>query len=135
MPSSFLTWSVKLLKMFPPFCMHYLSSTMEYTIVFLVFFVILSLYARRRWYTLVFKRLRLPPGPAGLPFLGNLYDMPHDHTWLTFANWAREFGDVVYVEVFGNPTIILNSVKATTEFFEKRSSNYADRPRMASLSC
>lgn len=105
---------------------------MDYAIAFLVLLVLLALSSRRRWRTLILKRLPLPPGPTGIPFVGNVHDMPHEHPWLTFANWAREFGDIVYVEIFGSSTIVLNSAKAVTEFFEKRSSNYADRPRMAS---
>lgn len=73
---------------------------------------------------------KLPPGPKGLPIVGNVLDMPKENAWLTYANWAATFGDVVYVQVFGSPLVILNSVKATTELFEKRSANYADRPPM-----
>lgn len=72
----------------------------------------------------------LPPGPKGLPVVGNLFDIPRERSWLTYTDWARTLGDVVYMEVFGRPIIILNSAKATTELFEKRSANYADRPRL-----
>ncbi|KAF9468079.1 cytochrome P450 [Collybia nuda] len=73
---------------------------------------------------------KLPPGPKGLPIVGNVLDMPKETAWLTYANWATTYGEVVYVEVFGSPLIILNSMKATAELFEKRSANYADRPPM-----
>ncbi|KAF8902856.1 cytochrome P450 [Mucidula mucida] len=69
-----------------------------------------------------------PPGPKGLPVLGNLLDMPTEKHWLKFTEWAQEFGDVVYLNIPGTPIVILNSLKATNELMEKRSANYSDRP-------
>ncbi len=33
-----------------------------------------------------------PPGPRGIPFLGNLLDMPSEKEWLTFAEWGEKYG-------------------------------------------
>ncbi|PPQ92712.1 hypothetical protein CVT25_014019 [Psilocybe cyanescens] len=74
---------------------------------------------------------RLPPGPKGYPLFGNVWDIPHDHSWLTYAKWAKKYNsDVIHLNVFGAETIVLNSLKAATELLDKRSSNYSDRPRM-----
>lgn len=74
----------------------------------------------------------LPPGPKGWPIIGNINAMGESkqHTWLRYAAWAREYGDIIHLQVFGNSTVILNSVQATTELLEKRSNNYSDRPDM-----
>ena len=37
-------------------------------------------------------------------------------------------GDVVYLDVLGQDTIILGSLKAARVLLEKRSANYSDRP-------
>lgn len=33
-----------------------------------------------------------PPGPPGLPLIGNLKDIPKHPAWLTYRGWSREYG-------------------------------------------
>ncbi|SJL09796.1 related to cytochrome P450 CYP2 subfamily [Armillaria ostoyae] len=74
------------------------------------------------------RRLPLPPGPKGLPLIGNLWDVPAEYPWLTYAQWAATYGDVFYLDTPGNPTVVINSAQAVADIFEKRSGNYSDRP-------
>lgn len=37
-------------------------------------------------------------------------------------------GDLIYIYVFGNPILVLNSAEAVTDLLEKRSGNYSSRP-------
>ncbi len=39
-------------------------------------------------------------------------------------------GDIVYVHVFGQPIILLNTLEMATDLLVKRSSIYSDRARM-----
>jgi len=34
----------------------------------------------------------LPPGPRGLPFIGNALDMPSSYPWETFSDWGKKWG-------------------------------------------
>ncbi|PPQ89157.1 hypothetical protein CVT25_006529 [Psilocybe cyanescens] len=79
------------------------------------------------------NRLPLPPGPKGLPLLGSVLDMPRDQSWLVYDNWSKIYGDMVYFEVLGQPFLILSYLKRTGDLFDRRSSNYSDRPRMPML--
>lgn len=38
-------------------------------------------------------------------------------------------GDVVYLNVFGRPVVILNSPKAAADLLDRRAANYSNRPR------
>ena len=73
----------------------------------------------------------LPPGPKGLPIVGNLREASakrDEPVWVTYTNWSRIYGDIFHLKVFGTRTIVLNSYKAAMELLEKRSNNYSDRP-------
>jgi hypothetical protein len=42
-------------------------------------------------------------------------------------------GDIIYFRVFGYGFLVLGSLERAYDIFERRSSNYADRPRMVML--
>ena len=85
-----------------------------------------------------------PPGPKGLPLVGNIADMPSVKPWLTFAQWGQKYGkcspfplaqylyrflgDMAHIEVLGQHIVILNSVNTAMEMLDKKSSSYSDRP-------
>lgn len=69
-----------------------------------------------------------PPGPPGLPIVGNILDMPRTRPWLTFTEWGKKYGDISHVEVLGQHTIVLNSFKTAMDMLDKKSSIYSDRP-------
>ncbi|TFK48005.1 cytochrome P450 [Heliocybe sulcata] len=74
-------------------------------------------------------RLPLPPGPKGLPLIGNLLDFPAKFQWLTFDKWHEQYGDIVYLNLAGQSLVILGSPEATSAFFDQKSGVYSDRPR------
>ncbi|KAF5372596.1 hypothetical protein D9758_005204 [Tetrapyrgos nigripes] len=73
-------------------------------------------------------RLPLPPGPRGLPLLGNLLDMPKEKDWETFAKWNEEYGDLVSVRVFNQTFVFISSPLVASDLFDRQSSIYSDRP-------
>ncbi len=35
----------------------------------------------------------LPPGPKGLPIIGNIHDIPEKFEWATYRELSRQFGE------------------------------------------
>ncbi|KAJ3574074.1 hypothetical protein NP233_g2002 [Leucocoprinus birnbaumii] len=73
---------------------------------------------------------RKPPGPRGWPLIGNISDIPKKNPWYTYTNWRKTYGDIVYLELFGKPTVILNNLEDIHVLLDKRSAITASRPRM-----
>ncbi|CCM01268.1 uncharacterized protein FIBRA_03317 [Fibroporia radiculosa] len=79
------------------------------------------------------SQLPLPPGPPGLPYIGNALQMPADQSWKAFTQWAQVYGDVMHLSVMGRDFVVLSSPEAVSDLLEKRSAIYSDRPVMPML--
>lgn len=115
--------------------------------LFTLFLYLLRATVHRR------KFHRLPPGPKGLPFVGNALQIPSEHPQHVFHAWAKTYGmlatdssqpmfltdyitaagDIVNTEAFGHRTIIVSSQKIAKDLLEKRGAKYSSRPRFVML--
>ncbi|KAJ7572295.1 cytochrome P450 [Mycena floridula] len=82
----------------------------------------------------VFRLLRrpqrpLPPGPKGLPIVGNLYDVPFTSQWVTYKEISDKLGSgIIHLNMMGIPVIVVNTREVAAELFDKKGQNYMDRP-------
>lgn len=81
-----------------------------------------------------------PPSPRGIPFFGNEFQIPKTKQWLYFDELRKKYGsfltsngterknnnpnpslgEIVYLRILGQHTIILGSAKAALELLETR---------------
>ncbi|KAM5376056.1 hypothetical protein ACJA88_007167 [Fusarium oxysporum] len=78
------------------------------------------------------KRPPLPPGPKGLPLLGNLSHLPppgvfEAHHWLKFKDL---YGPISSITVMGQTIIIINNWKFASQLLDKRSAKHSSRPKI-----
>ncbi|KAI0260509.1 cytochrome P450 [Gloeopeniophorella convolvens] len=76
---------------------------------------------------------RLPPGPVGLPWIGNIFDMPTSREWETFGAWGKRWGGIMHITLFGQHFIIVNSLEIAISMLEGKSAIYSDRPTFPML--
>ena len=53
--------------------------------------------------------------------------------YLNLCRLTQNTGDVVHIKILGQPMVILNSLQASRDLLDKRSSIYSDRPRFVLL--
>ncbi|KAK7442268.1 hypothetical protein VKT23_016239 [Stygiomarasmius scandens] len=72
----------------------------------------------------------LPPGPKPVPLLGNIFDLTPTELWLRATSWSKHYGELVYLHVFGQPLIFVNSPAALAALLDGRGALYADKPHL-----
>ncbi|OSX65938.1 hypothetical protein POSPLADRAFT_1177392 [Postia placenta MAD-698-R-SB12] len=82
------------------------------------------------WYRGRIRSSKLPPGPRPLPLIGNVHQLPLKDQHKTFAEWGREYGDLIYLRIFATPVLVVHSLSAARELLEGKNSVTSDRPHM-----
>ncbi|ODA79179.1 hypothetical protein RJ55_04771 [Drechmeria coniospora] len=66
-------------------------------------------------------------GPAGLPLIGNLWDI-RVNAAEKYRDWARTFGDVYQIQLGNVPIVVVNSSAAARAIFGHNASAMSSRP-------
>ncbi|KZT57869.1 cytochrome P450 [Calocera cornea HHB12733] len=69
----------------------------------------------------------MPPGPPGLPLLGNALQLPREFLHYKFVEWAKEYGPVFSLNVAGKPWLVVNNWKTAADILDRRSAVTSDR--------
>ncbi|KAK3951817.1 cytochrome P450 2E1 [Pseudoneurospora amorphoporcata] len=85
------------------------------------------------------ERKRLPagvrplPGPANLPFIGRVHDVPEKGSWLKFYEWSKVYGPIYQTKMFGVTHVWITSEKIAQDLLSRRANIYSDRPLIPNL--
>jgi len=73
------------------------------------------------------------PGPALVPWLGRVHDLPIQLMWLKFKEWADMYGPVYRTKMLGANFVVISDESIAEEMLVKRAKVYSDRPEIKSL--
>ncbi|KAK5154283.1 hypothetical protein LTS14_006968 [Recurvomyces mirabilis] len=73
---------------------------------------------------------RLPDGPPGRSFVGNLPDIPPKHSWLKFYEWKKKYGDLYRIKLAGRTNIIVSTEEIANDLLRERGNIYSSREQL-----
>jgi hypothetical protein len=73
------------------------------------------------------------PGPALIPWVGRIHDLPIDFMWLKFKEWADIHGPIYRTLMLGANFVIISDEAMAEEMLVKKAKVYSDRPEIKSL--
>ncbi|RZC87861.1 hypothetical protein C5167_004297 [Papaver somniferum] len=88
---------------------------------FLVLLIVISY-----WYIIRNRKLKLPPGPRGLPIIGNLLSLELNlHVY--FAKLAKVYGPIVKLQAGSKTFIVVSSTSLTKEVLNYYDASFVNR--------
>lgn len=78
------------------------------------------------------RKLPLPPGPKGLPIIGNIRDLPPPGIpeWQHWIKHRDLYGPISSVTALGTTIVLIHDRDMAIELLEKKSAKYSARPVM-----
>ena len=72
------------------------------------------------------KKYSYPPGPVGLPFFGNIFQLGSGAPFLKHKEFTEIYGDIHTVAMFGRKTVVLSSMNAVRDCNFDHSDDFND---------
>ncbi|XP_028818307.1 cytochrome P450 2J6-like [Denticeps clupeoides] len=91
-------------------------------LLFLLVFLLIADYLKNR------KPPSYPPGPAGLPFVGNIFEISPKEPHLQVAKLAKDYGNIFSLRRGRDLVVFVSGFKLVKEALVTQGENFADRP-------
>ncbi|RVE74022.1 hypothetical protein OJAV_G00036930 [Oryzias javanicus] len=98
------------------------SLDLKTLLVFFFVFLLIADFLKNR------KAATFPPGPFGLPFIGNLMSVDGKHPHIYFSKLAEKYGNVFSVRFGSETSVFVTSYKMVKEALVTQAENFVDRP-------
>jgi cytochrome P450 len=69
-----------------------------------------------------------PPGPRGLPIIGNLHQLDNSILYLQFSKLSKIYGPLFSLQLGLRPAIVVSSAKIAKEIFKNNDHAFSNRP-------
>ncbi|KAM4049666.1 cytochrome P450 1A3-like isoform 2-T2 [Anomaloglossus baeobatrachus] len=105
----------------------FVFTNVEITLSLVTFFIVL-LITKKVW-----RKRRLPPGPWGIPILGNILqveELPH----ISFGKMKEKYGDVFLLKLGMVPVVVVSGLETIKRVLLKQGEQFADRPKLYTFS-
>ncbi|KAL2892867.1 Cytochrome P450 83B1 [Bienertia sinuspersici] len=74
--------------------------------------------------------LHLPPGPKGLPLIGNLHQFDFSKPHIYLSNLAKIYGPILSMQFGSVPAVVVQSAKLAKEVLKTQDQHFCKRPPM-----
>ncbi|XP_028785673.1 cytochrome P450 71A1-like [Neltuma alba] len=74
--------------------------------------------------------LNIPPGPPGLPLIGNLHQLPSSDLHLHLWRLSNHYGPLMHLRLASIPTLVVSSAKMAELFLKTHDLQMASRPSL-----
>ena len=101
------------------------TTTAACLVLLFIAFVLLQTSSR-------YRLANLPPGPWGLPIVGNLVQLGKAAPHLYLAKLAQVFGEVLSLRLGCRRVVVLSSVRVLREALAQKARHFSDRPPLFS---
>ncbi|KAJ4702080.1 putative Cytochrome P450 [Melia azedarach] len=95
-------------------------------LIILLFIPVFLLFLLRE--TRTSKSVRLPPGPPGLPLIGNLHQFDISNTQRYFWQLSKQYGPIILLRLGSASTLVISSAKLAKEALKTHDLQFCGRP-------
>ncbi|KKO99964.1 cytochrome P450 [Trichoderma harzianum] len=88
----------------------------------------LVVFLAYRLYVASSRPANFPPGPRGLPIIGNLHQIPQGLPFLAFEEWSKKYGPIVGFKLGSQNAVVIHEASLVHELIIKKGAITSARP-------